>query len=54
MLSGDSKGEQKGLQFRANTAILLLLKKDMQQQMKEGIPRTLRAFAQSMFRAIAR
>lgn len=42
MLSEDSKGEEEGCQFRANTVLLLLLKKDKQQQMKEGIPRTLK------------
>ena len=51
MLSEDIKGEQKARQFRANAVVLLLLEKDKQQQMKEGIPWTLQ-YAQSNCRII--
>lgn len=46
MLSEDSKGEQEGHQCRVNAVMLLLLKKDKQQQMEEGILWTLK-YAQS-------
>lgn len=46
MLSEDSKGEREGHQCRVNAVMLLLLKKDKQQQMEEGILWTLK-YAQS-------
>lgn len=51
MLSEDSKGEQEAHHCRANAVFLLLLKKDKQQQMEEGILWTLK-YAQSNHKII--